>query len=208
MKRVVTAALAVLLSIVVGRAHVMAKTVEITPFTGFHLGGALSIRGMDFSKLDIEDGPVFGASIGIPVMKQVDVELAWSKESTTLIGGPGIALMDLDINQFHFNFLYTFSESFPKTESFVLIGAGFTQFTPDSREFESARRFSFGIGGGIKIFLLKNIGLRLQASWKPILVNRKTEFLYSDRENEYYALPRRTDLMTQWEFIGGVIIRI
>jgi len=78
-------------------------------------------------------------------------------------------LYRITLAQLQANAVYQFGDSDAEWRPFVFGGAGATFFA--ARDLDSATKASFGLGGGIKYFPWKTIGLRGQFRYKPTWLN-------------------------------------
>jgi hypothetical protein len=75
------------------------------------------------------------------------------------------------LNQFHGDFTheYTIDEWAPWARPYVMLSVGATHISGASSS--SFTRFSFGAGAGVKFFVGRHFGFRMQGEWLPIFVD-------------------------------------
>src|SRR4029077_3578051 len=138
---------------------------EIAPFYGGKMGGSLDVKNSIYDKVLFNDSASFGLAVGADVSTEGSVEVLWSHQDTTLRGrlqatGMKEDITTMGVDQVFFNGLYLMGHE--PLRPFVLAGLGATRFNPYGN-YDSLTRFSWALGGGLKYYLAKNWGLRLDA---------------------------------------------
>ncbi len=142
-----------------GPDNITRENVEISPFVGWRTGGGLSgdLDGT-IREFGIESGPSYGGTLDFNLHKaNLKLEVLYSRHSTELDTAgllPGGAPLDVEYLQGGL-LQETGSE---KSRFFISALAGATRFSP--RSFDSVTKFSLSLGGGVKFFLGRNLGLR------------------------------------------------
>lgn len=139
---------------------------EITPTVGFRWGG--EIRAEETTTLDrdadLEEGHSLGLVIDIPVTEHLQIELLADHQRTGLdsgtLFGPSDRQFDLDIDYYHVGALYQWTTA--RVKPFVVGSMGIANLDPRDGFNSSTRRFSGSLGGGVKIPLSANIGVRFE----------------------------------------------
>ena len=142
---------------------------EVTPYYGHSFFGGFEIDDYEFGRLDLEldDADVQGLIIGIPVRRNLHLELFLNEQDTRfgLDEGPFLGATDLgamDVSYYHAGVSWT--APIGQVRPFASFSAGVTRLAPDSDFLpETENRFSIGLGGGTKIFWTDHFGLRLEA---------------------------------------------
>jgi opacity protein-like surface antigen len=140
---------------------------DITPFVGVRVGGELDDIDSNNQSVDleVEDGdPSFGFIFAVPVYQELRVEFLYSHQETKLKANSGFLtatsdFSDIDIDYYHIGASWEWAMS--TIHPFFSIGIGATQFDPDEPLLDDDIRFSYSLGGGVKLFLQKNIALHL-----------------------------------------------
>ena len=168
-----TLAATALLTIVAGAppspAVAQKERFEITPYYGHSFLGGFEIDDYEFGRLDLEidDATVDGVVIGIPIRRNLHLELFLNEQETGfgLNEGPFLGATDLggmDVN--HYQAGVSWTASMGQVRPFASLSAGVTRLAPNSDFLpESESHFSLGLGGGVKIFFTDHVGLRLDA---------------------------------------------
>lgn len=184
---------------------------EITPLYGIRLGGSVDLEeGSTYDRLELRDGGAAGILIGYDLRNDGSLELQWTRQDSELVGArqgqANTPLVDLSIDQIRLNGLYLWQMD--RLRPFLLFGMGATVFDPDSG-YHSETRFSGALGGGVKIDLMKQGGLRLDARWTPTVISSDSAFLCSGGGSGLSCTAASSgNVMSQWEFTAGLMIRL
>jgi hypothetical protein len=81
------------------------------------------------------------------------------------------------LDQFHGDFSHEpLVEDWPSwAKPFVIASIGATHVSRDASI--SFTRFSFGIGGGIRLYASRHLGFKIQAEWVPVVVDPQVAFV-------------------------------
>jgi opacity protein-like surface antigen len=136
---------------------------ELAPFTGHRYGGSFEDINTG-SKFEVADatsyGLLFDFDIALEPDKQIEVFL--SRQDTHLSTGglfTGDPLFDLTIDYYHIGGLYMLTPG-ERVRPFVSGSLGLTRLAPKRSDLTTENRFSLALGGGVKFFLTKGLGLR------------------------------------------------
>jgi len=169
--------------------------VELTPFGGYRLKGDFDARSNSpfDSRLNvkIDDSAVYGATLDIPLNRNWQLEILANRQRSSFIVDPGLFepatnLGDVDLTMVHAGFLLQWGEG--QVNPFLTASAGITHIEPRFHELSSDNRFSASLGGGAKIFLSPNIGLRfeLREFWTDLDTGFRDRYdRYDDRQGLY-----------------------
>lgn len=140
---------------------------ELTPTLSYRFGGSLDGREAELFDADLEtdDGAAFGVTFDIPLSRHVQLELLASRQSTDLrfergLFGVGGSVADVDVTYYHVGVLWQWGDT--RVSPFVVASAGVANLDPDLPGASSEDRFSISVGGGVKVFLSENVGLRFE----------------------------------------------
>ncbi len=147
-----------------GKKYTMPKF-EITPFTGYMLGGYLNVYQ---GQVSITDNQNYGLSFvyTVPFGKGVQVEAFWLRQQSSLNlqerGDFGKKkLFDIDTHYMQIGGIYGVRNK--NWMPFGSMSFGLTLFHPQSFQYSDEWQFSITVGGGLKYYLTRHFGLRLQA---------------------------------------------
>lgn len=132
------------------------------------------VTGMSPS-IVLDASPSYGVSFGVrlPHRDEDLIEVRWARQDSYL-HSEDIALQPprerITLDQFHGDFSHEpLIEDWPWwAKPYVLASVGATHVSGTAFSFT---RFSFGIGGGIRLYVTRHIGFKLQAEWLPVFAD-------------------------------------
>lgn len=143
---------------------VSAQRFEISPYTGFMLGGKINYYQ---GYLKIEDGQNWGIMANINLASETQLELSYSRLSTSVMQKSYTdyekIIRTLIVDYIQIGSLQEFEVNNDAFIPFLVGTLGMTVFTPRDGGYSSATNFSITLGGGVKIFPTEHFGIRLQA---------------------------------------------
>lgn len=147
---------------------------EFQPFVGLKTGGNVPVAcnfcpsELNFLKISLNGSVNYGATLGVNATDNFGVEFMWNRQPTVVVGRLSIGNsgrhVDINVDQYQGNFLYTFFEKENKFRPFILAGVGGTKLKAGG---EGDWRISYGVGGGVKYFFNPRMGVRVQARYTP-----------------------------------------
>jgi opacity protein-like surface antigen len=183
----------------------MAANFEITPFAGYTWGGEFT-DAVTGTKLKIDETANYGMMVDINLDKQSQIELYFSRQATqmkadtgTFTGNP---VFDLDIDYYHIGGTYIIDPG-KVVRPFVVGTLGATHMNPKESGLDSVTKFSFSLGGGVKLFVTEHVGLRLEGRWLGTLFNDSGAVFCSSGR---CAVNVQGDLFSQFVANAGLII--
>jgi len=131
---------------------------EFTPFVGYMAGGEFE-DPTDSSDRDLDAGTDFGIIIDAAAEWWRHYEMLYLRQSTTV---DGVEPFDMDVEYLQFGG----TVSYPDTEYTHVIPyfgmtIGAARFSPDQSGLSDETKFAATIGGGLRIPINKNFGVRL-----------------------------------------------
>lgn len=149
---------------------------DVTPLVGYRTSMTFS-TGPDAQDLGpnliLDAKPSYGFSAGVRVDEENLVEFRWARQDTYvhLEGAAPAPNEKVVLNQFlgDFTHEYILEDWYPRARPFVMGSIGATHVAGGANN--SFTRFTFGLGGGVKFFFTRHVGLRMQAEWLPIVVD-------------------------------------
>ena len=134
---------------------------ELTPFAGYQSGEEFSDQTTG-TRLKLESAPSVGLILDMNVAPDTQFEIYYSKAKSSLSPeGGGPVPTDIKVEYLHVGAIYAFSSG--RVRPFFGGTAGATRLSPDASGLNSDTNFSVGLAGGVKLFLTKHVGLRLEA---------------------------------------------
>ena len=183
-------------------APAWAQSWEVSGLAGHTPSVALDRRAPELSELDIRDGFTWGVQGARRFTPHWSAEVLWSQQSSALQVGTeaGTAeLFAMTVRQLHGNVVHDFGGVDARLRLFVFGGLGATFFSAD--DLESETKFSFGLGGGVKYFPWKAIGLRAHFRYKPTMLNDEDAGDFCDPFGFCQGA------LQQIELAGGIVVR-
>lgn len=142
---------------------------QITPTAGYRTSGQLTATDRDFlddADVEVDKSAVFGVIVDIPIGQSgFGIELLANRQKSAFSIDPGLfepteELGDVELTYVHGGIYYEWAGG--QVVPFVSATAGVTRIDPQFDDLEAEDRASASLGGGVKIFFNRNIGLRLE----------------------------------------------
>ena len=135
--------------------------------------------------------------------------------STLQASGPvsKIEIADMNVNNYHGNFVYNWGEVDAKVRPFAFVGLGATSYS--SSDYTtlaggtnklSDTQFSTTWGGGVKMYLSPNFGIKATARWTPTYIKSTSAGYWCDPWYGCWLLAD-PDYSHQFDISGGFTIR-
>jgi len=159
-------------------AKPIAQTTQfgISPFYGFRFGGEVQDANTS-TTYEFDDSPAYGVFLDYAPKNYFGrFEVLWSHQDSNLDfrGNNGLGKVDLTIDVVQLGGVAEFGTE--RFREYVSMHMGATHYA--SEGYGNATRFSFGIGGGVKAYLTKNIYLRADLRGFCTVVNGEGSFIY------------------------------
>ncbi len=138
-----------------------AQAQELTPFTGVRYGGGFEDANTA-TKFEVADTSSYGLLLDFDLEPDKQIEIFLSRQDTHLSTTglfTGDPLFDLTIDYYHIGGLYMLSAG-ERVRAFASGTLGLTRMAPKRSDRTTENRFSLALGGGLKVFLTKELGLR------------------------------------------------
>jgi|SRR5271169_303444 len=188
---------------------------EVTPFVGYETSASYPVTittgpvGTDpIDRLRVNDSLAFGTFLDYSLTENFQAEFMWNRNNTwysahDILTNSYINAYHSDIDQFQFGGLYMFRNSEVKLRPYLAASLGFTHDsngngTPDRTE------FSYSLGGGVKYYLSRHIGLRGDIRYLPTYGSSSNE-LYCGPFGCYYA--NVSHYLNRGSFTGGIVFK-
>lgn len=200
---------AFLLITFISAENISAQIIEITPFAGYQLGGKANLYEGEFK---IDNAMSYGGRLAVGLSTTTFVEFTYLRSDTEgqfRYGGTIGDKTPLSSNYIQLGGLQEMDMGI--LSPFITVAGGLAVWSPkNSSDFSTYTQFAFSFGGGTKIWITDNIGLRIQATMLMPLVWGGVGFGCgigtggsSCGANVYTRITP-----FQGEFSGGLIIKI
>jgi hypothetical protein len=150
---------------------------DVTPLVGYRTimsfpTGESGLVGST-PHLILDASPSYGMAAGARLDEEDLIEFRWARQDTHihLEGSAPFTNDKLVLNQFlgDFTHEYILDQWPPWARPYVIGSVGATHVAGGTNG--SFTRFSFGLGGGVKVFPTRHLGFRAQGEWIPLVVN-------------------------------------
>jgi len=227
MKVLSPAVLAVLCAAVVSRpVPAAAQAAEASVLFGYTLSEGITaqstriINGNFYNDADPKSSFSWGFTVGFFVSPNAEVEFLYDRQITTLNAanpGPSLDLADMNVDNYHANFVYNWGEPGASMRPFAFGGLGATSYgfgTLNSNlpaiagaAIDGETQFSSTWGGGVKFYPGKAVGFKLQARWTPTYIKSDPGGLWCDPYYPTCWVLADPDYSNQFELSAGVTLR-
>lgn len=156
---------------------------DFAAFIGYRTGMSFPVEphvtGMN-RRVVVDASPSYGASFGVRLREEDLVEVRWARQDSHVHSEeitPQLPRQRMILDQFHGDFSHEFFiENWPPwARPFVLGSVGATHVSSSTNI--NFTRFSFGLGGGIRLYANRHFGFKVQAEWLPVLTDPHVAFI-------------------------------
>ena len=137
-----------------------AGALEVSPFIGQRYGGSFEDANTA-STFEVADATSYGVLLDFDLDRDRQIEVYLSRQDTRLTTGgtfTGDPLLDLTVDYYHIGGVYMLEGE--QVRPFVSGTLGLTRMEPRRSDLTPENRFSIALGGGAKVYLGGNVGLR------------------------------------------------
>jgi Outer membrane protein beta-barrel domain len=187
---------------------------EVTPFVGYETSASYPLSYQNnnsqtpIDRLRVNDALAFGTFLGFNLTENAQLEVMWDRNNTSFSAhnpftGDYFNAFHSVIDQYQFGGLYMLRNSEHKLRPYIAGSLGFThEFNsngnPDRTE------FAYSLGGGVKYYLTRHIGLRGDIRYMPTYGSSSYE-TYCDYFYGCYSA-KVSHYLNRANFVGGVIL--
>ena len=168
-------------AVLIAPSQARAQSWEASGLFGFTPSAAIDQRASELSDADIRGAYTWGLQGARFFTPSLGAEVLWTQQATAFeVGTPdGKAdLFTMTLRQLHGNVVYRLGRAGATWQPFVFGGLGATFLT--SETVESETKFSLGVGGGVKVFLSRSVGVRAHVRYKPTFLNDSSSGAFCD----------------------------
>lgn len=156
---------------------------DVTPFFGYRTSMTFPVEphvAGTTPQVVLEANPSYGFSFGIRPREEDLVEVRWARQDSYLHAegiSPQPPRQRVILDQFHGDFSHEpYIEYWPWWAKPYIVGSlGATHVSGDTSI--SFTRFSFGLGGGIRLYASRHFGFKIQAEWVPVFADPQAAFI-------------------------------
>lgn len=184
------------------------QQVEVTPVAGLAFGGAFEVED---GELSLDAGRQLGVVVDVPVMERVQLEFRYLRQESGLVqqsdelfGAPS-PVFDVTVHHLLGGILWEIGEG--RVRPFAIFALGAAGFAPDPEGLVTEWRFAGGLGAGLKLFLSKHVGVRLEALALPALVDSGTERIFcTSPAGQCFVTVTGVSALYQGAVSGGLVL--
>jgi hypothetical protein len=177
---------------------------DLTPLVGYRTSMLFPTGHPPSPHLVLGAKPSYGVAVGVRVDEEDVIEFRWARQDTHVhVDDVPSSNEKVVLDQFHGDFTHEYILEGPRwARPFVMGSAGATRVAGGANNHFT--RFSFGLGGGVKVFFTRHLGLRMQGEWLPLVVEPEvTSFICGG--GCIVRLSAR--LVSQGEIVAGPVLR-
>lgn len=197
-------AIALILCCVAHTQVLNAQGVEVMPYGGYRFGGDL-FELASGHKADVDGSPALGFVVNVPLSNGMQVETMVTQQrarvpvATAPFGS--VAFQSVSVGYAQIGGLQELSGG--RVRPFLTGVLGLTRYASDA---DSEVRFTVGAGGGVKLFPVSRIGVRLDGRLYTTFVDGDLGFLACTTGTCVTTL--HVDFAWQAEFSAGIVFRL
>ena len=189
--------------IVASAAPLRAQSVEVAPFGGIRFGGGF-FEASTGVPVDTDGAPAVGVTVDIPLSAGLQVEAAFSHQtaSVSLPGRPfGPVRAQVTVDHWQAGGLQEYLNG--RARPFLTGVLGLTRYASGG---DNEVRFTAGAGGGVKLFPVPHLGVRLDGRvFATILDAHGTGVACV---NQVCLLALHVNVVWQAEFTAGLVVKL
>jgi opacity protein-like surface antigen len=191
-----------------------------TASEGIQTSSARVIGGSVYNDLDVKSGGNFGFTAGFFITPNAEVEFLWNRQFSQFDASnpaPSLLLADVNVDNYFGNFVYNWFDGSSKIRPFAFGGLGATHYMPgdpvalpkvtSATSIDSATKFAWTFGGGVKVYPTQHVGIRLSARWTPTYIKSDSAGLWCDPYYPTCWVLADPDYSNQFAMTGGVTLK-
>jgi hypothetical protein len=180
-----------------------AQRIEVAPFGGYQFGGDL-FEVSAGRALDIDGAPALGMVVDVPISHGLQFEALFSHKAVDILmpyrSFSPAARSRFSVDQWQGGALQELGAE--RVRPFLTGMFGLTRYAIDG---DSETRFSVGAGGGVKLFPVPHVGVRLDGRVFATLLDAGATALACGNGTCLVAL--HMNVAWQAEFVAGLLVK-
>lgn len=144
---------------------------EITPLFGYVFGGTFEDKNSS-QELELGDSPALGLKLNIRADYETTWEVLYAKQDSET-ETPGLPSIDVTIERLEVGGTYEMSSA--PTRPYAAATLGVSRFDPKNSAYNDDTYFSFSLGGGVKFFSDRPVGIAVDARWLGAFIDEDTD---------------------------------
>jgi len=182
----------------------------VTPAPKFSIGAFVGYRGggsgtdpTTGAEYQLAAAQSYGLVADFRVGPFTEVEVLWSQQNTRVQQTAPVNAQLFDVNVGYYQIGGTYLFTTEGVQPFMVASLGATYISPQQAGYQSETKFSFGIGGGVKLPIGRHFGLRLEARAYGTVLNNDSSAVCT---NGSCLIHVSGNLMWQYEANAGVYL--
>lgn len=187
---------------------------ELTPFVGYETSGSYPVSVFSsgsgtgpINSLRANGAIAYGTFLDFNLTENFQAEFMWDRNPTSFsardaLSGQYFKAFNSDIDQFQFGGIYMLRNSEHRLRPYLGASLGFTHDNNDNGTLNRTE-FSYSLGGGVKYYINRHVGLRADARYLPTYGN-SSYGTYCDPFYGCYSA-KISNYLNRGNFVGGVI---
>lgn len=148
-----------------------APRIEVTPLLGYVTGGTFEDEFTN-RELELDDSRAVGLQLNVRADPQSTWEIQYAKQDS-VADIPGFPSIDVTVEKFEFGGTYEVTAE--ATRPYAAATLGVSRFKPTDNAFNDDTYFSFSLGGGVKFFTDRQVGVTIDARWLGAVIDEDSD---------------------------------
>lgn len=182
-------------------APAYAQRTELSLLGGYTTAGDIDQKAVGVQKLEVAGSFTWGVAAAHFFSDHVGAEASWVQQGSDLVIGTAAGdaeLFDMKLGALQGSFVYQFGAAGARLRPFLTAGIGASFLSADDLDGES--KVAWSVGGGLKWFPTRRVGVRAQARYVPIQLNDS-----GSEVCDPFGFCQAS--LHQFDFLGGVVVR-
>jgi hypothetical protein len=148
----------------------------VTPFAGFRTSDSLEDDQTE-ETIDLDEASSFGVILSMRQPRGKSYDLLFSRQDTDLLANNGALTNNVGVRIDYIHLGGTVDYEADGLYPFATGGLGVTRFSATDQDLSTETKFSMALGGGLKVPLSENVGLRFEGRVYGTVINGDTQIL-------------------------------
>jgi outer membrane protein W len=169
------------IAVLIAPSHARAQSWEASGLVGLTPSATIDARASELSDADIRGAFTWGLQGARFFTSSLGAEVLFTQQASAFeigIADGKADLFTMTVRQLHGNVVYQFGRGGARWQPFVFGGLGATFFTADTVNSET--KLSLDVGGGVKFFPSRSVGVRAHVRYKPTFLNDTSSGTFCD----------------------------
>ncbi|MGH9715821.1 MAG: outer membrane beta-barrel protein [Candidatus Acidiferrales bacterium] len=189
------------------------RNIEVTGFAGGRFFGQIALpnSASDIDYLKIDNSYDYGVMGDVDLFGPLQAEFMWSRQPTSIeshdyTNGYFSPAGNVNIDNYQWSLVYQLRDSSARLRPYIAGGIGFTHWgTSVPQTLPFTNNVGFNVGGGVKYYFVKHVGVRVDFRWLPTRTTSQVGQFYDPYYGYYQA--NINNYAKQIQINGGLIFR-